>query len=119
MQQDVEQAIFEIHLEDFRQRVIEASKQQPVLVDMWAEWCAPCRVIAPVLKQFIKEQRGRILLAKLEVDEGDNMKLAGQYRVRGFPTVILFELGHEVARFSGAQPLGYIHSFAYKNISML
>lgn len=112
-------SIFDVDLKDFDARVIEASMQRPVLVDLWAEWCSPCLVIAPVLQRFIEEHQGRILLAKLEVDAGDNMKLAGQYKVRGFPTVILFELGHEVARFSGAQTLGYIRKFAEQNISML
>lgn len=114
-----QQAIFDIDLEDFDQRVLLASKSRPVLVDFWAEWCAPCLAIAPVLEQFIEQQQGGILLARLEVDEGDNMKLAGRFQVRGFPTVILFEAGQEVARFSGAQTLGYIQRFAEQNISML
>ena len=111
--------IFDVQLADFDQLVLAASQQRPVLVDMWAEWCSPCLVIAPVLEQFIAEHQGRVALARLEVDEGENMKLAGQYRVRGFPTVILFEQGREVARFSGARTIGYIRSFADKNISML
>ena len=119
MVQSFNTPIFDVGLDDFEQRVIQASHVRPVLVDMWAEWCSPCLVIAPVLQQFIDEQQGKILLAKLEVDEGDNMKLAGQYKVRGFPTVILFESGQEVARFSGAQTLGYVRSFAEINISML
>lgn len=114
-----EPAIFVARLEDFEQRVIAPSHQQPVLVDLWAEWCSPCIVIAPVLEQFIHENDGDILLAKVEVDEGENMKLAGRYQVRGFPTVILFEEGQEVARFSGAKTIGYLRTFADENIRLL
>jgi thioredoxin len=90
-------------LERFDSDVIEASASRPMLVDFWAEWCAPCLVIAPVLERLVNELEGRVGLAKLEVDQGDNMKLAGHYRVRGFPTVMLFHLGEELARFSGAR----------------
>lgn len=103
--------IYAVGYEDFDTRVIQASHERPILVDLWAEWCAPCRVIAPVLERAIAEYRGGIHLAKVEVDVGENMKLAGHYRVRGFPTVILFEGGVERARFHGARPLHYIREF--------
>jgi len=103
--------IFAAHYEDFQQRVLEVSQQQPVLVDFWAEWCSPCLVIAPVLERIIGEYAGAVLLAKVEVDAGENMKLAGHYRVRGFPTVMLFREGEERGRFSGAHPAPYIREF--------
>ena len=111
--------IFSANVHNFEDKVIKASHQQPVLVDLWAEWCSPCKVIAPILKQFITEDEDQILLAKVEVDEGDgeNMKLAGHYRVRGFPTVILFINGEEKARFSGAKPLSFIRQFMDENIN--
>ena len=111
--------IFSANVHNFEDRVIKASHQQPVLVDLWAEWCSPCKVIAPILKQFITEYEDQILLAKVEVDEGDgeNMKLAGHYRVRGFPTVILFIDGEEKARFSGAKPLSFIRQFMDENMN--
>lgn len=102
---------FDISLDDFNTRVIEASKQQTVLVDFWADWCSPCIAIAPVLSQVIDEFAGEVLLAKLEVDEGDNMKLAGQYRLRGFPTIILFQDGEEKDRFVSAKPAHFIREF--------
>ena len=111
--------IITANVHNFEEKVIKASHQKPVLVDLWADWCAPCKVIAPILQQFIGEYEDEILLAKVEVDEGEgeNMKLAGHYRVRGFPTVILFIDGEEKARFSGAKPLSFIRQFMDENIN--
>lgn len=98
-------------LENFDRDVIEASGKRPILVDFWAQWCSPCLVIAPVLERVVEELQGCVGLAKLEVDQGENMKLAGHYRVRGFPTVMLFHKGEEVARFSGARSRTQIVEF--------
>lgn len=103
--------IFDTDLDHFEQDVLEASREVPVLVDFWAEWCPPCLVIAPVLEQVVNAQEGAVRLAKLEVDEGENMKLAGRYQVRGFPTVILFRNGEEQGRFSGARPASFVEQF--------
>jgi len=105
-------------LQTFERDVNEASHQRPVLVDFWAEWCAPCLVIAPVLEKVCHELQGAIGLAKLEVDEGENMKLAGHYRVRGFPTVMLVNHGEEVARFSGARSRTQIVEFLQAHIDL-
>ncbi len=111
--------IFSANVHDFEEKVIKASHQKPVLVDLWAEWCSPCLVLAPILQKFIADYEDELLLAKVEVDEGDgeNMKLAGRYKVRGFPTVILFIDGEEKARFSGAKPLSFIRQFMDENIN--
>ena len=109
--------IFDIDLEQFEEKVMLASHRKPVLVDLWAEWCSPCLVIAPILKRLVEEYDGEIALAKVEVDEGENMKLAGRYKVRGFPTVLLIDKGKEVARFSGAKPLSFLRNFVDENIS--
>lgn len=103
--------IFDVDLETFDKKVMAVSNDTPVLVDLWAEWCSPCLVIAPILKRLIDEYDGEIKLAKVEVDEGENMKLAGRYQVRGFPTVLLIIKGEEVARFSGAKPLSFLRNF--------
>lgn len=103
--------IFAVSVEDFEQKVIEASQQRPILVDLWAEWCPPCIVIAPVLEQVIHAANGKIALAKVEVDEGKNMKIAGRYQVRGFPTILLIIQGEEKGRFSGAKPRAFIEQF--------
>lgn len=111
---DQEQAsphIFEVHLNGFERDVIKASEKMPMLVDFWAEWCAPCHALAPHLDRVVDELDGQVRLAKLEVDEGENMKLAGHYRVRGFPTVILFKDGKEAGRFASARSSPWIRNW--------
>ena len=105
------EVIYDVNLRDFEQQVLEASSERIVLVDFWAAWCAPCLVLAPILTDVVCEYDGRVLLAKLEVDEGENMKLAGQYQTRGFPTVILFQNGIEQDRFLSTQSKTFIREF--------
>ena len=103
--------IFDVDLDDFQARVIEASQQGPILVDFWADWCAPCHAIAPHITRVVNEREGEVRLAKCEVDEGENMKLAGKYRMRGFPTIMLFVDGEERGRFSGARATHWINEW--------
>lgn len=114
--------IISTDLARFQIDVIEASRQAPVLVDFWADWCAPCRVVAPVLEKIVGSMGGKLKLVKLEVDDGDNMKLAGHYRVRGFPTIILFRDAVELGRFSGArshtQVMGFLHEHLGPGLSV-
>ncbi|MDT8453430.1 MAG: thioredoxin domain-containing protein [Gammaproteobacteria bacterium] len=116
---ETHRAVFTANIDNFEEKVIQASHRTPVLVDLWAEWCAPCRVLTPILQQLIDEYEEDLLLATVEVDEGDgeNMKLAGRYQVRGFPTVILFIDGEEKARFSGAKPISFLQQFVDENIN--
>jgi thioredoxin 2 len=76
--------------------------QLPVLVDMWAPWCGPCRVLAPVIEQLAAEMAGRVRVAKLNVDE--NPVTAGRFNVRGIPALLVFKAGREVDRMVGVQP---------------
>ena len=101
---------------DFPARVIEASSSRPVLVDFWADWCAPCHSLAPHLERVVDELGGSLLLAKVEVDEGENMKLAGHYRLRGFPTVILFRGGQERGRFSGSRSSHWLRDWLEQHL---
>lgn len=101
--------IYDVDVDGFQQQVLEASGVQPVLVDFWAEWCSPCLALAPALERVVQEFEGELRLAKVEVD--DNMKLAGHYRLRGFPTVILFQQGEERGRFSGARASHWIRDW--------
>jgi thioredoxin 1 len=107
-------AIFDVDERQFQQRVLEASDARPVLVDFWAAWCSPCLALAPHLQRVVEGFQGRIALAKLEVD--DNMRVAGHYRVRGFPTVILFHQGAELARFSGARSTPWLREFLREHL---
>ena len=93
--------VFDVTETDFSEKVLAASRNLPVMVDFWADWCPPCRALTPVLEKVARGLHGEVLLAKVEVD--DNMRLAGRYQLRGFPTVILFVQGEEAGRFTGAR----------------
>ena len=95
--------IYDADYRHFEDSVIGASHERPILVDFWADWCPPCHALSPHLERVISDFGGTLGLAKVEVDEGDNRKLAGHYRLRGFPTVILFQQGQERGRFSGSR----------------
>jgi putative thioredoxin len=108
--------VFDVDQDRFQSDVVEASAGQPILVDFWADWCAPCHALSPHLTRAVDEYEGAILLAKVEVDEGDNMKLAGHYRVRGFPTVMLFQDGRERGRFSGSRSTHQIRDWIHEHL---
>jgi putative thioredoxin len=93
----------------FQEQVIDASHQRPVLVDFWAEWCAPCRLLKPVLEELALEYGGRFRLAKVNSDK--NQELAARYGVRGIPTVKAFLNGQPVKEFTGALPAAEIRAF--------
>jgi putative thioredoxin len=87
---------------DFERDVIELSRQTPVVVDFWAEWCGPCRTLGPALEAAEASRGGRVLLAKVDVDS--NQTLAGRYGVQGIPAVKAFRDGAVVDEFVGAVP---------------
>src|SRR5215216_2775594 len=86
----------------FEQDVIEESKETPVLVDFWAEWCGPCHAVAPVLDRIVDEQNGELKLVKVNIDE--EPAVAARYGVQSIPTMILFKQGEPAAAAIGAQP---------------
>jgi thioredoxin 1 len=93
--------------DSFQQDVINSS--EPVLVDFWAEWCGPCRMIAPALEEISKELGDRITVAKLNID--DNPDAPARYGVRGIPTMILFKNGQPAATKVGAAPKSALQSW--------
>jgi len=94
---------------DFETKVIERSKQVPVVVDFWAEWCGPCRTLGPALEDAVRKRAGEVELAKLDTDA--NQTLARAYEIRSIPAVKAFKNGKVVAEFIGAQPPPAIEAF--------
>ena len=82
---------------------------RPVLVDFWAEWCGPCRMIAPALEEIAAELDGKVTIAKINIDE--NPDTPGKYGVRGIPTMLLFKNGEAVAQKVGAAPRSQIQQW--------
>mgnify|MGYP001824947317 FL=1 len=111
-----DKTVFDCGLDDFEDLVLTASRDIPIMVDFWADWCAPCHAITPHLKRVMADIEGQVRLAKVEVDEGENMKLAGRYRLRGFPTILLFRDGEELGRFSGARAAHWIEHWIAEHL---
>ena len=103
-----------IHITDatFEQEVLQS--QTPVLVDYWAEWCGPCKMIAPALDQIASEYAGRLKVAKLYIDE--NQSTPPKYGIRGIPTLMLFKNGNLEATKVGALSKSQLAAFIDSNI---
>ena len=90
--------------DDFEAQVLKSDT--PVLVDFWAEWCGPCKMIAPTLAEIASEQRGKLTIGKLNVD--DNPDTARRYDVMSIPTLLVFKDGQQVKRLVGAKGKGQL-----------
>lgn len=99
---------------DFQRLVIDQSRQRPVLVDFWADWCSPCRVLMPLLGRLADEYAGKFFLAKVDTEQ--ERDLAAEWQVRSLPTVKLFTDGRVVDEFMGALPEGEVRRFLERHI---
>jgi thioredoxin 1 len=99
---------------NFQAEVIEASKTQPVLVDFWAEWCGPCRMLAPTIDQVATENSGKLKVVKLNVDE--NMSSSGKFNIRGIPALLVFKDGQLVDQMVGALPKEQIEKVLQRHL---
>ena len=106
--------MIDVTLENFEAEVIAASMSQPVLVDFWAPWCAPCKVIGPVLEKLEADYAGRFKLVKIDSDQ--EQQLAGAFGIRSIPTCVLLVNGQPVDGFMGALPEGKVREFLEKHV---
>lgn len=107
--------IFDATALDFDQSVIQNSFHKPVLVDFWAEWCAPCKALMPLLAQIAESYRGELLLAKVNCDVEQDIVM--RFGIRSLPTVVLFKDGQPVDGFAGAQPESQIRAMLAPHVA--
>lgn len=100
--------------EGFQSEVLNSDT--PVLVDFWAEWCGPCRMVAPVLEELATEMDGQVRIAKVNVDSPELQPLAMQFQVSSIPTFILFKGGEVADRMMGAMPKGAFEQFINRHV---
>jgi len=98
--------------QNFQQEVLQSDK--PVLIDLWAVWCGPCKILSPIVEEIAKEYEGKIKVGKINVDENPN--ITRQYDVVSIPTLIMFKNGKIVSHMVGVQPKNFITNEINKNI---
>jgi len=106
--------MIDVTIENFETEVIAASAELPVLVDFWAPWCGPCKVIGPILEKLETEYAGRFKLVKIDSDQ--EQQLAGAFGIRSIPTCVLLKNGQPVDGFMGALPEGKVKEFLDKHV---
>src|SRR6202140_4633065 len=107
-----ESVVIETTTQGFVKDVIEESKRQPVLVDFWAPWCGPCKQLTPILEKAVKSAKGKVKLAKMNIDE--HPAIPGQMGIQSIPAVIAFANGQPADGFMGAVPESQVNAFIDK-----
>ena len=108
--------VIDINQDQFLEEVIEKSKSTPVIVDFWAPWCGPCKQLTPTLERVVTKKNGKIILAKINVDE--NQGIASQLNIQSIPTVYGFVDGKPIDAFQGAQPESKVETMIDKMIEL-
>lgn len=106
--------VIDVTAQDFVPVVLEGSHQRPVLVDFWAAWCAPCRMLAPILDKLAQELNGKLLVAKINTEQ--EQALAVQLGIRNLPTIRLFRDGRPIDEFMGALPESEVRAFLERHL---
>ena len=104
---------FEVTEANFQKEILEST--EPVLIDFWAEWCTPCKMIGPLVEQIADEYKGKVRVGKLDADANPDVLM--RYNVMGIPTLMLFKGGEAVERITGYQPKDKITSKLVPHIS--
>ena len=99
---------------DFKEKIIENSKETPIVVDFWAQWCPPCLMLGPILEELEEESKGKFILAKINVDEAS--ETSKQYGIMSIPNVKMFKQGKQIAEFVGALPKEQVKEWLNKNL---
>ena len=102
-------AVKDVSTQSFMADVVDASRERPVIVDFWAPWCGPCKTLGPVIERVVAEQKGKVTLAKMDIEQ--HPEIAGQMGIQSIPAVVAFVNGQPADAFMGAQPEAQVRAF--------
>ena len=106
--------VIDINQDQFLEEVVEKSKTTPVIVDFWAPWCGPCKQLTPTLENVVNRKNGKVILAKINVDE--NPSTSQTYGIRSIPALMIFKDGQKIAEKMGALPKSALESWVNETI---